>query len=508
MTSTRRVLVAACAAAVFAGTAAAAQAAPVPDNLSAGTHDNTVLVDGGVELGKFSEAFSGATMPAGWLGAGSVHDGVMDVDNTLVDSGVVAGPGSSLRFRATFGADDFQNIGFAEDFDDGPWAIFSTGDTNDHLFARVANGTDPQTSSLPLAATPGDPHDFRIDWTATGFVYYVDGAMVAELPVPVSAPMRAQASDIAAAIPLTVDSMGLRTAATGTFTSGVLDGGDARVTGVTFTPAADTPTGTTIAYEVRSGPNATAGSAGWTDWRAPSAAAPARYLQYRATLSTTDLGVTPRLTGAAADFSIDATAPAVTIDAITLSSGTARVTFRSDDAGATYTCSLDGGAFAGCSSPAQFRGLAAGPHTIAVRARDGFGNAGTATKPFTVPTVHTVPSAPSAPASPPADTHAPRIKVQRSVLVSAGGKLRLRLLCPADEVGCTVTVKLRRHGVTIARRTVKIAGGAERVVKLRVPRSVRRVLADRDHLKVDMTVTARDDAGNQRTKRGKIKLHM
>ena len=40
----------------------------------------------------------------------------------------------------------------------------------------------------------------------------------------------------------------------------------------------------------------------------------------------------------------------------------------------TFQCRIDAGAFSGCNSGKVFRGLAAGAHTIRVRAKDQAGN--------------------------------------------------------------------------------------------------------------------------------------
>jgi hypothetical protein len=50
------------------------------------------------------------------------------------------------------------------------------------------------------------------------------------------------------------------------------------------------------------------------------------------------------------------------------------ILFSSPRANTTFECKVDAGEFAPCSSPAAFRGIAAGEHTIAVRAIDAFGN--------------------------------------------------------------------------------------------------------------------------------------
>ena len=53
---------------------------------------------------------------------------------------------------------------------------------------------------------------------------------------------------------------------------------------------------------------------------------------------------------------------------------TAQFTFSSNEAGSTFACSLDGGAFETCTSPSSYADLTEGPHEFRVRATDASGN--------------------------------------------------------------------------------------------------------------------------------------
>lgn len=97
-------------------------------------------------------------------------------------------------------------------------------------------------------------------------------------------------------------------------------------------------------------------------------------------VKATDAG--GNVSGAASrTFTVDATAPTVTVTkapAPAAGDTSASIEFNGSENGATFECSLDGGAFASCASPHAMNGLAVGAHSIQVRATDSAGNQGAA----------------------------------------------------------------------------------------------------------------------------------
>ncbi len=89
-------------------------------------------------------------------------------------------------------------------------------------------------------------------------------------------------------------------------------------------------------------------------------------------------------------FSVDTAAPSISIDSGPngpTNDPTPTFGFSSNDAGATFQCSVDGGGFSGCSSPHTTSALGAGPHSFQVRATDAAGNQATsAARGFSVDT--------------------------------------------------------------------------------------------------------------------------
>jgi hypothetical protein len=549
-TLTRAVGVALVAAAIGPLGATSAGAATVVDDFTKGTNDRTAVTASGVQLRPaLDEAFDGTVLPTGWTstpwsggtGTSTVSGGVLTVNGARADSGVAAGPGSVLAFRAAFTAEAYQHVGFGTTFEGAPWAMFSTGSDGLNIYARTYRDDNAGGKSDPEPVViPGPPdgtfHDYRIAWTTSGFDFYIDNVLKRPEPIAILAPtapappMRPQISDLSndpinGTGTVKVESMKLTNApASGTYTSSVLDAGSAAVTGVTLDATATTPAGTTAAFETHSGTTGTP-DASWSDWTplgsAGAVASPARrYLQYRVTLTTNDAVANPAVSRVAANFAVDDQGPATSITDVAVAGTSATATFRSDDATATYQCRVDGAAFAACTSPATAAGLAPGTHAFDVRGTDTWGNVGAvASRSFTVNASTTASgatgasggsggagaAAPGAGSSGPVtgtavrDKLAPKVVISpRSVRVSSSGRVTLKVKCPAGETSCLVVLRLKLNGSTVAKTTTTIGGGRTVRVALTLSGAARAKLAKRSSLKVSASAQATDAAGNRK----------
>src|SRR3954469_23204245 len=275
--------------------------------------------DGEVQLAAALGAdFAGGALPAGWTatpwadgGAATVADAGVSVDGARVGTDATYGPGRAFEFEATFPDAPFENAGFGVDFGDAPWAMFSTGGRPlpVGLYARTNTGGTVEDTPIP-DVSPTVPHRYRIEWTATGVDYSVDGVKVASHPAAFTSDLRPLASYFAlGGGGVTVDWLRMGPyEPTGTFTSRVLGAGSAGAHWQTLDAALDAPDGTAVTLETRSGATA-APDAGWSDWSAVGAGgavtSPAgRYVQYRATLT----GGTDLLTQTIDSVTISATA--------------------------------------------------------------------------------------------------------------------------------------------------------------------------------------------------------
>ncbi|TMH84002.1 MAG: hypothetical protein E6H45_12770, partial [Betaproteobacteria bacterium] len=95
--------------------------------------------------------------------------------------------------------------------------------------------------------------------------------------------------------------------------------------------------------------------------------------QVRATDAAGNTDPTP----ASYTWTVDTTPPDTTITAAPparSNSSSASFSFTATEAGSSFACQLDGSAFAACTSPQSYSGLANGSHTFQVRATDPAGN--------------------------------------------------------------------------------------------------------------------------------------
>ena len=142
----------------------------------------------------------------------------------------------------------------------------------------------------------------------------------------------------------------------------------------------------------------------------------------------------------------DTTPPDTTIAGATVTGSHARLTFSSNDAGAHFQCQLDGAAFAACTSPVDYNGLADGAHTFRARAIDAAGNVDPtpATRTFTTLVSGSTPVAPTTPGG-------------GSPTPGGGG---------GSSLGATATVDRTAPRVTVAKRTLRAS--AKGIVTVRV----------------------------------------
>ena len=156
------------------------------------------------------------------------------------------------------------------------------------MLARTTNGS--AFNETNLGTTLSVSHRYRIDWTATNVVYYVDGVQVASHAIAISTSMRPVVSNLAGGPTLSLDWLRMSPYATsGTFVSHVLDAG--ATTWLNLVWLGNQPAGTTVSFETHTGNSANPNDGTWSAWASISATGAAnspsaRYLQYRATLTS------------------------------------------------------------------------------------------------------------------------------------------------------------------------------------------------------------------------------
>jgi hypothetical protein len=292
-------------------------------DFTAGTQSNTYVASrsgGEVVLNPTGgiQEFGGTTVPTAWtstsLATGSsvtVGSGVATVSGRLFRTTATFTSGREFDVVATLRAVNNQWLGLTDgDYTStaNRWAAFRTTSTGG-LVAETRGSTTSVTTTNLSASLLGAAHRFEIDWTSTTVTFSVDGTVVATHARVITVAMNFAVRDLAVdANPVVLDSIWLSPyAASGTFTSSVVNAGAAVAWG-NLTPTAATPTGTTVSYQVRTGATATP-DASWTAWTNVAAGADipgtTRYLQYRATLTTSSTRTTtPTLSAVTIGFAV------------------------------------------------------------------------------------------------------------------------------------------------------------------------------------------------------------
>jgi len=281
-------------------------------DFQAGTQEGVAITDddgdGELRLSlSFRDSFSASALdPALWTsvawasgGKTSVSGGLLSTDGVRVGSIPQFRAPQVLEAKVRFTASPYQHIGFATDLNGGAssaWALFSTYNTTDTLYARtLVNNTEIRT---PLGPFVGSDHIYRIVWQPGQVSYFIDGALVATHAVAINVPMALWLSDFNVAAPALVTDWVrafYHSPGAGTYTSPAFDAGGT-VYLRTLTWAGKTPAGTTLEFRTRTSSD----GANWSGWSLPVTASgsdisspPGRFAQYQANLATSDPLVSP-----------------------------------------------------------------------------------------------------------------------------------------------------------------------------------------------------------------------
>src|SRR4051795_6786157 len=155
--------------------------------------------------------------------------------------------------------------------------------------------------------------------------------------------------------------------------------------GPTGTTSDNSPTFAFTATEANSVFECRVDAGAWADCTSPWTTAPLSDGAHSVSVRATDVAGNTDASPATRAFTVDTstpppadtTAPDTTITSGqtgTTSATTASFAFTSSEAGSTFQCKLDGGAWATCTSPKAYSGLTTGSHTFSVRATHAPGN--------------------------------------------------------------------------------------------------------------------------------------
>ena len=259
-----------------------------------------------------ADDFPGTTVNSSLWTVGSWSGGAY---NPTVAGSVLTMPGGGyVRSKATythgvietvaqFGAGAWEHIGFGSDgFTSNKYFLFSTYTGDGNLYARVNNNGSEQRVSL--GPIPSGTHRYRLEWVTVnastdGVNFYVDGVLGAQMTVSntgASGYYLYLSNNGTASLLVDQAQVTPTYVASGTYTSCALDAG-VGATWQTVSWAATTAAGTGLTVQTRtSGDGVTWG--GWTVAATSGSAlgAPARFVQFQLSMTTSNNQNTPVLT--------------------------------------------------------------------------------------------------------------------------------------------------------------------------------------------------------------------
>lgn len=264
--------------------------------------------------GKLSDDFDGPSLSNQWTYQTWSEIGGGPATLRLSNGRVAVGGGAilsvtpvnvvSIQANLSFSPTGYQNFGLATGLGDprtNVWLLFGTSPDGTRLLARTNVFGNMQDRDLGTIAS--GEHLYRLVPSPGRVDYYIDGNLVASLGVnlPGNVAYKLVLSDFYGTMPLVADWIEAgEYPATGTYISTVFDPGQPASWGRVIW-SGSTPISTSVMIETRSG-NTPTPDGSWSAWSPVSqegniASPPARYLQYRLTLLTTDTNVTPILDG-------------------------------------------------------------------------------------------------------------------------------------------------------------------------------------------------------------------
>jgi hypothetical protein len=105
------------------------------------------------------------------------------------------------------------------------------------------------------------------------------------------------------------------------------------------------------------------------------------------------------------------------------------------------------------------------------------------------------------------DTTPPNVRVTvRFLRATRNGLVKLRIYCPATEVRCRVTLRIKQGDRVLAQKTLTVKGGKKRTFVLKLSKPTLRTLIQKGRVKATVRVTARDAANNTKRTSKRITL--